>query len=133
GPFPGLDTAPVAPLPAELRLRLLPGPRADWFTGEALALLTGRPYEATSASNRVGVRFTGPSLPRARTGELPSEGMPLGAVQVPPSGLPILFLADHPTTGGYPVIGVVDERDLPLAAQIRPGQRVRFGRCRALG
>jgi allophanate hydrolase subunit 2 len=61
-----------------------------------------------------------------RVGELPSEGMVLGAVQVPPNGQPIVFLADHPTTGGYPVIGVVHPDDLWQCAQARPGERVRF-------
>jgi allophanate hydrolase subunit 2 len=59
-------------------------------------------------------------------GELPSEGMVLGAVQVPPDGCPVVFLADHPTTGGYPVVAVVDERDLAAAAQAVPGTLVRF-------
>jgi allophanate hydrolase subunit 2 len=79
-------------------------------------------------SNRVGVRLTGPALDRSRPGELASEGMVTGAVQVPPSGNPVVFLADHPITGGYPVIGVVSEPDICLAAQARPGQLVRFRR-----
>ena len=67
----------------------------------------------------------GPRVER-RAGELASEGMVLGALQVPPSGEPVLFLADHPVTGGYPVIAVVVPEDLPLAAQLPPGARVRF-------
>ncbi len=63
-------------------------------------------------SNRVGLRLEGPRLERVRDDELPSEGMVLGAVQVPPDGQPVVFLADHPTTGGYPVIAVVDPDDL---------------------
>jgi allophanate hydrolase subunit 2 len=63
-----------------------------------------------------------------RSGELPSEGIVLGAVQVPPSGQPVVFLADHPTTGGYPVVAVLASADLPDAAQLRPGQQVRFRR-----
>ena len=62
-------------------------------------------------SNRVGARLAGAGLTRAVAGELPSEGMVLGAVQVPADGQPLVFLADHPTTGGYPVIGVVDDVD----------------------
>jgi allophanate hydrolase subunit 2 len=80
-----------------------------------------------AASNRIGVRLDGPALQRADTGELLSEGLISGALQVPSSGNPILLLADHPTTGGYPVIAVVIEADLPLAAQLRPGQQLRFG------
>ena len=80
----------------------------------------------TDDSNRVGMRLRGPRLARARDGELPPEGMVPGALQVPPSGQPTLFLADHPVTGGYPVIAVVRTRDIDRAAQARPGQRVRF-------
>ncbi|MFC6345628.1 allophanate hydrolase subunit 2 family protein, partial [Nocardioides hankookensis] len=63
---------------------------------------------------------------RVRTQELASEGMVLGAVQVPPDGVPIVFLADHPPTGGYPVLAVVEEDDLWQCAQLRPGEQVRF-------
>jgi allophanate hydrolase subunit 2 len=83
-------------------------------------------YEVTSDSNRSGLRLSGPDLPRVRRDELPSEGMPLGALQVPPSGQPILFLADHPVTGGYPVIAVVTAADIARAAQLRPGDTIRF-------
>ncbi|RAY10831.1 allophanate hydrolase subunit 2 family protein [Actinomadura craniellae] len=123
---PDVDVAPVAPPADAPVLRVMPGPRDDWFSPAALATLTARPYEVTAQSNRVGVRLAGPALERVRSGELASEGMVTGALQVPPDGLPILFLADHPTTGGYPVIAVVAAADLPAAAQLRPGQQVRF-------
>ncbi|QKW26559.1 biotin-dependent carboxyltransferase family protein [Streptomyces seoulensis] len=130
GPPAGLPAAvDVAPRPgpaAELVLRVVLGPREDWFTARALRVLATRPYRVSSASNRVGLRTEGPALERARTGELPSEGMVLGAVQVPPDGRPVVFLADHPTTGGYPVIAVVRAADLPAAAQAAPGTPVRF-------
>jgi allophanate hydrolase subunit 2 len=77
-------------------------------------------------SNRVGARLAGASLTRARAGELPSEGIVLGAVQVPADGEPLVFLADHPATGGYPVVAVVEAADLPALAQARPGTTVRF-------
>jgi biotin-dependent carboxylase-like uncharacterized protein len=121
-----VDVAPVPPLADVPTLRVVPGPRDEWFTGDALGTLTSRPYEVTAQSNRVGVRLSGPVLHRGRDGELPSEGMPTGALQIPPDGLPIIFLADHPTTGGYPVIAVLCYADLPVAAQLRPGQRLRF-------
>ena len=70
-------------------------------------------------------RLTGPPLSIGSI-DLPSEGMVLGAIQIPPSGEPIIFLADHPVTGGYPVIGVVTERDVDLLAQAAPGTRVRL-------
>ena len=65
-----------------------------------------------------------PVLARSRPGELPSEGIVLGAVQLPPSGQPVVFLHDHPTTGGYPVVAVVDAADLPTCAQARPGEEL---------
>jgi biotin-dependent carboxylase-like uncharacterized protein len=121
-----VDCAPAWPPPGDGILRLYPGPRADWFTDEALHLLTGQPYQVTTHSNRIGVRLAGPVLTRRRTDELPSEGLVTGAVQVPANGQPVIFLADHPTTGGYPVIGVVDPRDLATAAQARPGAYLTF-------
>ncbi|MGV9788570.1 5-oxoprolinase subunit C family protein [Streptomyces sp. NPDC003435] len=126
-----LDTAPQPAPPAELVLRVTPGPRADWFTPRALGILTSRTYRVSPASNRIGLRTEGPTLERARPGELPSEGMVLGAIQVPPDGLPLIFLADHPTTGGYPVPAVVHAADLPGAAQARPGTPLRFVLARA--
>ena len=74
----------------------------------------------------MAARLAGPKLDRAIADELPSEGLVLGAVQVPAGGEPLVFLADHPTTGGYPVIGVVEPADLPLLAQSRPGTPVTF-------
>ncbi|KUJ65495.1 allophanate hydrolase [Streptomyces albus subsp. albus] len=126
GPPPAVDAPPRAGLAAELVLPVLPGPRRDWFTGGALRTLTTAGYRVSAASNRIGLRTEGPALERARQGELPSEGMVLGALQVPPDGRPVLFLADHPTTGGYPVVGVVPERFLDAAAQALPGTPVRF-------
>jgi biotin-dependent carboxylase-like uncharacterized protein len=127
GPPPTVQVAPVAPLSdGELTVRLTPGPRDDWFTDEAWrTLLTGE-YVVTAESNRIGVRLDGPELTRSRSAELPSEAVVAGAVQVPISGQPLIFLADHPVTGGYPVIGVVHPADLPLVAQARPGQVLRF-------
>ena len=102
-------------------MRILAGPRDDWFDPAALRVLTEAPYQVTPASNRTGLRLSGPGLTRSRGGELPSEGMVAGALQVPPDGQPILLLADHQTTGGYPVIAVVVSADIGRAAQLRPG------------
>jgi biotin-dependent carboxylase-like uncharacterized protein len=124
--FPAVDVAPIPAPAAEPVLRLVFGPRADWFTDEARHRLTGSAYAVSDTSNRVGLRLDGPTLDRRRPGELKSEGMVAGALQVPPSGAPILLLADHPTTGGYPVIAVIRRDDLPAAGQLRPGQPVRF-------
>jgi biotin-dependent carboxylase-like uncharacterized protein len=130
GDPPGVDSAPVAPPEADPVLRLLPGPRADWFTDDALELLVREPFTVTQDADRVGIRLDGPELERRDPGrELRSEGMVEGALQVPPNGRPVLFLADHPVTGGYPVIAVVEPEDVPAAAQVRPGARVRFRRA----
>jgi len=107
-------------------LDVVPGPRADWFDEEALAALCGQDWEVTPRSNRVGMRLQGTPLQRSRKGELPSEGTVAGAIQMPPEGLPVLFLADHPITGGYPVIAVVVDHQLDLAAQVPIGGSIRF-------
>jgi len=120
-----VDNLPAPPAgPVALRITL--GPRADWFTAAAVEALCGTEYTMSPMTNRVGARLAGAALPRAKAGELPSEGIVLGAVQVPPDGQPLVFLADHPTTGGYPVIGIVDPADLPALAQARPGATVLF-------
>ena len=103
------------------------GPRADWFTGEAVAALCGQEWKVTPQSSRVGLRLRGEqTLARRDAAELPSEGVVRGAIQVPHDGQPVLLLADHPVTGGYPVIAVVSEHHLDLAGQIPPGAKVRF-------
>ncbi len=107
-------------------VRVYPGPRVDWFTPDAVATFLAGPYTVSPTSNRVGARLTGPELTRAVADELPSEGLVLGAVQVPANGEPLVFLADHPTTGGYPVIAVLHPADVALMAQARPGTTVRF-------
>ena len=125
---PCVDLAPQPAYPAEWTLRITPGPRADWFALKALDRLVTTAYQVTPESNRIGLRLAGPRLERVVDAELPSEGMVLGALQVPPNGQPVLFLADHPVTGGYPVIAVVAEPDIALAAQARPGQTLHFRR-----
>ncbi|WP_062077464.1 biotin-dependent carboxyltransferase family protein [Demequina globuliformis] len=117
------ETPPHVAGPHEqVTLVLDPGPRPDWVRewGEWAAQV----FTASAHSNRIGLRLEGATVPWAREGELASEGLVAGAVQVPPSGEPVVFLADHPTTGGYPVIGVLDAASLSLAAQVRPGQPV---------
>jgi biotin-dependent carboxylase-like uncharacterized protein len=123
---PFVDVAPVRPPSSAPVLRVLPGPRRDWLEPGAWTALTTRKWTVTADSNRVGLRLAGPTLARARDEELPSEGLVPGAVQVPPDGAPVLFLADHPVTGGYPVLAVVVTADLPAAAQLRPGDSLTF-------
>ncbi|WNZ06075.1 carboxyltransferase domain-containing protein [Paenarthrobacter ureafaciens] len=116
--FPGAETVTV--------LDVVPGPRADWFDQSALESLASQDWVVTPQSNRVGMRLDGQPLVRTRDGELPSEGTMAGALQIPPAGLPVLFLADHPITGGYPVIGVVRDEHLDRAAQVPVGGKIRF-------
>lgn len=106
-------------------LRVDPGPRASWCGPDAVADLCAAAYVVRSDSDRVGLRLGGPAL-RREPGELASEGVVLGSVQVPPDGLPVVLLADHPSTGGYPVVAVVRAEDLWQCAQLRPGEQVRF-------
>jgi biotin-dependent carboxylase-like uncharacterized protein len=126
--FPVVDHAPAPGSTVEaLVLRALLGPREDWLAEPAA--LTAGTWTVSSRSDRVGIRLEGPALQRhqAREGEeLPSEGVVRGAIQVPTGGEPVLFLADHPVTGGYPVVAVVREDDVDVAAQAVPGQPVRI-------
>ncbi|PKV78677.1 5-oxoprolinase subunit C family protein [Nocardia fluminea] len=125
--LPTVEFAPV-PLPPEvLTVRARPGPRADWFT-DPDQLFRGS-WTVSADTDRVGARLDraeGPPLVRSIGRELPSEGVALGSVQVPPSGQPVVFLADHPITGGYPVIAVVLDADVDRVAQARPGDRLLF-------
>ncbi len=130
--FPATDHAPnrlppVGGAYGPVVLRVLAGPRDDW--ADDLQALATRPWVASPQSNRIGLRLEGWALRRepSRDGaELPSEGVVRGGVQLPPGGLPVVFLADHPVTGGYPVVAVVVADDVDRAAQVRPGQAVRF-------
>jgi biotin-dependent carboxylase-like uncharacterized protein len=111
------------------RLSVRLGPREDAFTAESVAALLAAPYAVSARSDRVGVRLEaldGSRLLRSEGEELESEGLVTGAVQVPSGGQPLVFLADHPVTGGYPVVAVVDAADLGRCAQLRPGDQVRF-------
>jgi allophanate hydrolase subunit 2 len=125
-----LDAGPVPALPATADVVVLDvvlGPRADWCAPGAVDVLTGQDWTVTPQSNRVGLRLHGPSrVERSRLDELPSEATVAGALQVPPSGQPVLFMADHPVTGGYPVIACVAAHHLDLAAQVPVGGRLRF-------
>lgn len=128
GPAPeGAGAAVPAPGPGSpvvLRLRL--GPRDDWFKAGSIETMGERDFEVSAASSRVAIRLRGEPLERRASGELASEGLVVGAVQVPGDGQPLVFLADHPTTGGYPVVGVVDPADLAHCAQLTPGDALRF-------
>lgn len=128
--YPIVDVAPVPPPTTEpLIIHTVLGPRDDWFTAPA-TLFTGE-WAISSDTDRIGARLdrrTGPPLRRRVTDELPTEGVALGSIQVPPSGQPVVFLADHPITGGYPVLAVVVDAEVDAIAQARPGQVIRFRR-----
>ncbi|MDQ6657094.1 MAG: biotin-dependent carboxyltransferase family protein [Actinomycetota bacterium] len=118
---------PATPLPDDIvTLEIVRGPRDEWFADPEQLVSTD--WQMSPRSDRVGLRLTGGRLRRSDRGrgELPSEGMVLGCLQVPPWGEPVLLMPDHPVTGGYPVIGVVTESSMDLAAQCRPGQQLRF-------
>jgi len=124
--FPELDQAPVAAIAEDLlELSVVPGPRDDWFIDPDALVHTE--WVVTNRSDRVGMRLAGPPVQhRWPDRQLPSEGAVRGAIQVPPNGLPVILGPDHPVTGGYPVIGVVTDRDIDKVSQIRPGQHVRM-------
>jgi len=129
----GVDCLPAYDLPRAndcITLDLLLGPRSDWFSTDALSVLSSQDWSVSAQSNRVGLRLNGQNALTRDTAyatkELPSEGTVLGSVQVPSNGQPILFLADHPLTGGYPVIGCVASYHLDVLGQIPAGSRIRF-------
>lgn len=160
GPFGGLDGrrlqagdvlkagAPPRPL-TDLAARTLPaaaqpayadnptldvilGPQDEYFTDESIAAFLSHEYTLSPASDRMGYRLEGPALTHRRKAELLSEGMTMGAIQVPAGGQPIVMMADCPTTGGYPKIGAVVSAALPLLAQCVPGKsKIRFRRTTA--
>ncbi|WP_342357122.1 5-oxoprolinase/urea amidolyase family protein [Paraburkholderia sacchari] len=135
-PANGLATSVDADLPAEqmlprsgdvVNVDVVLGPRTDWFSDESVRLFLSQEWHVTQESSRVGMRLLGDQpLERRDDTELPSEGTMLGSIQVPHSGQPVLFLTDHPVTGGYPVIAVVADRHLDALGQIPIGARIRF-------
>jgi KipI family sensor histidine kinase inhibitor len=108
----------------ETVLRVLPGPQAGLFPASAWRRLVGSIFRVTAA-DRMGMRLEGPAI-EAERHEVVSEAVPLGSIQVPPDGQPILLLNDRGTLGGYVKVAIVVARDLPRAGQLREGQRVRF-------
>jgi len=123
-----VDVAPQRERPSVVRV--MPGPRRDWFTEEAWVRISSGVYTVDQSTSRVGARLHGATLQRARRDELPSEGMVLGAIQVPHNLQPIVMLADHPVTGGYPVIAVAHPDDVAIVAQAAPGTSLRFATVR---
>jgi antagonist of KipI len=112
-----------------ITLRVIPGPQQEYFSKDALPILTGSSYSIAPQSDRMGYRLTGPKIVRAGSARFISDGTAMGALQIPPDGQPILLMADRQTTGGYPKIAVVISADLPLAAQLMPGDIIQFQTC----
>ncbi|RZF24227.1 5-oxoprolinase/urea amidolyase family protein [Paraburkholderia sp. UYCP14C] len=126
------DGAPLPTTQDTVTIDVLLGPRTDWFTDDAVETFLHQKWQVTAESSRVGMRLSGAvALKRKDTRELPSEGCPYGAIQVPPSGQPVIFLADHPVTGGYPVIAVVARHHLNVAGQIPIGASIVFNAIEA--
>jgi allophanate hydrolase subunit 2 len=108
---------------------VVPGPQDHWFERNALKTIAGVSFRVSPSSNRMGYRLQGPPLPRVHEGELISEPVGPGAIQVPAAGEPILLMADRQTAGGYPKIAHVISADLPLAGQLAPGDFIEFVLC----
>jgi biotin-dependent carboxylase-like uncharacterized protein len=128
-----VDLAPYEIPARDVTLPIHRGPRDSWLTGEGWSAMITGSFTVTPASNRIGLRLAGGPAGQAARGELASEGLVWGAIQVLPDGGLVVFLADHPTTGGYPVVAVVDPAGFSACAQAVPGTTVRFHTLQAGG
>jgi len=131
GPVPAVDLAPYRLPTSEIDLPVHPGPRRTWLSEQGERDLFDKRYVVSPESNRIALRLSGVRLGRRPSGELPSEGMVWGSVELLHGGEILVFMADHPTTGGYPVIAVVDPSAASDCAQARPGDTVTFRRAGA--
>ena len=111
-----------------LELRAVPGPHLAYFSAAGIETFFSSEYVLSPRGDRRGLRLTGPRVELVRPADLPPEGVAPGSVQIPGDGLPIVLGPDGPVTGGYPRVACVIGADLPLLAQARPGQRIRFAR-----
>jgi biotin-dependent carboxylase-like uncharacterized protein len=119
--------------PASLRrlsprkvLRVTPGPQCDWFSESLHHAFCDGVYRVSEESNRMGIRLEGPAIPSASAGAMITEGVSLGAIQVPPAGQPIILFVEQQTTGGYPKIANIISADLSSVGQLRPRDEIRF-------
>jgi biotin-dependent carboxylase-like uncharacterized protein len=118
---------------AALEVRAIPGPNLAYFSAAGIETFFSSEYVVSPRSDRRGLRLDGPRVELTRPADLPPEGVAPGSVQIPGDGLPIALGPDGPVTGGYPRVGCVIGADLPLLAQARPGQRIRFARATLAG
>lgn len=107
-------------------IRVVLGPQDSYFHAHAIATFLDSEYEVSKEADRMGLRLLGAPLEHSKGFNISSDGIATGAIQVPGNGLPIILLADHQTTGGYPKIATVASADLPRLGRMRPGQTVRF-------
>jgi biotin-dependent carboxylase-like uncharacterized protein len=122
--------SPVFAMPeGQTTIRVLAGPQQEYFTPDALEALQSAPYTISGNSDRMGFRLDGPALTHARGADIISDATPLGVLQVPASGQPILLMADRQTTGGYPKIATVISADISVAGQLGPGDTISFRVC----
>jgi antagonist of KipI len=129
-PLPDRAVAAVTPMPeGDARIRVLPGPQVEYFVDDALETLQSGPYAIGGKSDRMGFRLDGPGLKHARGADVISDATPLGVLQVPASGQPILLMADRQTTGGYAKLATVISADISVAGQLAPGDRISFVVC----
>jgi antagonist of KipI len=125
-----LPQSAVVALPdRHAQVRVLPGPQTEYFASDALAVLQSAPYTIAQNSDRMGFRLAGPPLSHVRGADIISDATPLGALQVPASGEPILLMADRQTAGGYPKVATVIAADIPVAGQLGPGDTISFAVC----
>lgn len=124
------NTTGVVRLPdAHAAVRVLPGPQREYFSSEALDVLQSAPYLVGKESDRMGFRLEGPPLRHMRSADIISDATPLGVLQVPAAGQPVLLMADRQTTGGYPKIATVITADIGIAGQLGPGDAISFAVC----
>lgn len=116
---------------ATRRVRVIPGPQDDYFTHDAIETFFSEPYTISARFDRMGYWLDGPPLRHAGGFDIVSDGIALGSIQVPGTGQPVVLLADHQSTGGYPKLGTLARADIPAFAQHRPGEAVHFERCDA--
>lgn len=119
----------IPPHNTDAEVRFVPGPQWNWFSQEAIDGFQLEPFRVLPQSDRMGVRLAGAPVRPTSRNEMNSEPVCAGAIQVPPDGQPIVLMADCQTIGGYPKIGHVVSVDLPVVAQLRAGEILRFREC----
>ena len=121
-----VDAAHVRDFTGEPELRVILGPQADRFSDDGVAALVSAPYEMLPQSDRMGARLRGPRIGHVRGHDIISDGIPLGGIQVPGDGQPIVLLVDRQSTGGYTKVATVCSIDIARLGQMKPGQRLTF-------